>query len=120
MRSAGTIAQEMMVCRALEIESRFGTLGINYYVFETNYDKLKQLLAKTQTPDQIWRSGEVNAIMYELIRLLHNFLASAKMLVEHTRHVMRDWYSRSVRHRSLRKPLDFYAMLSAFRFSRVR
>jgi hypothetical protein len=92
MKSAGSIAREIMASEALEIESRFGTLGINYYVFETNYEKLKQLLDETQKPDQMWKSGEVNAIMYELIRLLHNFLASAKMLVDHTRHVMRDWY----------------------------
>jgi hypothetical protein len=85
----------MMASEALKIESRLGTLGINYFVFETNYEKLKQLLVETQTPDQMWKSGEVNAIMYELIRLLHNFLASAKMLVSHTRHVMRDWYDGS-------------------------
>jgi hypothetical protein len=95
MRSAEIIAQEIMASEALEIESRFGMLGVNYYVFETNYEKLKQLLAETQTPDQMWKSGEVNAIMYELIRLFHNFLASAKMLVDHTRHVMRNWYSDS-------------------------
>ena len=95
MRSIGTIAKEIRESEALEIESRFGTLGINYYVFETNYERLKWLLVKTQTPDQMWRSSEVNSIMYELTRLFHNFLASAKMLVEHTRHVMRDWYSDS-------------------------
>ena len=95
MRSAVTVAQELMASEALAIESRFSTLGSNYYVFETNYEKLKQLLAETQTPDQMWKSGEVNAIMYELIRLFHNYLASAKMLVDHTRHVMRDWYGDS-------------------------
>jgi hypothetical protein len=93
VRNLGSIAEEMLASEAWEIESRFGMLGINYYVFETNYEELKRLLDKIQIPDQMWKSGEVNSIMYELTRLLHNFLASAKMLVDHTRHVMRDWYS---------------------------
>ncbi|MHB1355863.1 MAG: YecA family protein [Anaerolineae bacterium] len=93
MSDLGRIVDQMLSSGAMEIESRFGTLGTNYFVFETNYEELKHLITKTQTPDQMWKSSEVNAIMYELTRLIHNFLASAKMLVELTRNVMRDWYN---------------------------
>jgi len=49
-------------------------------------------------PDRIgllFDPKESQLILYHMVRLLHNYLASAKTLVEHTRTVIRDWYKGS-------------------------
>ena len=73
-------------------------LELNYHVFERNYQVLKKVLVKAQSPDafyELWVMGkekELNFVMSEIIRLFHNFVASAITYVDHTRAVMRDWY----------------------------
>ena len=89
---------EIRTSGAFAIESRFGVLGQNYYVFETNYRVLKEFLAEMQAAEQILKHAGKDKPLYELTRLLHNFLASAKMLVDLTRNVMRDWYSKTALH----------------------
>lgn len=90
--SAGQLAREIGESQAFAIESRFGTLDTNFYVFRVNYAELKALLSTTQTAELMFKYEETNRILQELTRLLHNFLASARSLVDHTRAVMKEWY----------------------------
>lgn len=103
MQSPGRLMDEIRTSRAFAIESRFGVLGQNYYVFEKNYRVLKAFLTEMQTAEHILRYASKDETLFELTRLLHNFLASAKMLVDLTRNVMRDWYSETSLHSEYRE-----------------
>jgi hypothetical protein len=78
---------------------RFHLIGTNYFVFARNYEELKKLLLAAQSPDtfqKLWtedKQEDMLLVKRELIRMLHNFIASAKTLVDHTRAVIEDWYS---------------------------
>jgi len=73
-------------------------LRVNYFVFSRNYRELKKLLDSVQSPEKtldLWNlknREKLNIVINEVVRLFHNYLASAKTLVEHTRILIRAWY----------------------------
>ena len=75
------------------------SLSITYYAFNQNYDELNQLLAAFSKPEiglEIARVGnerKLDAFLIEVTRRLHNYLGSAKSLVEHTRVLVKELYS---------------------------
>jgi hypothetical protein len=93
-----TLTREIQDSRSYQIYLRLQTLRINYFVFHRNYEELKMLVMAAQHPntfDQIWapdKPQEMTRILGEMIRMLHNLIASAKTLVEHTRILIKDWY----------------------------
>ena len=81
-----------------KISGRILTLGINFYVFDRNYQEIMKFSDWIEKPEQIMRlwdpknRNELDVVINEESRLLHNYLASAKSLVDHTRVVINDWY----------------------------
>lgn len=77
---------------------RLTTLQSDFYVFQRNYDELKGQLRAATAPEAVFRLWATsNRAQFELVtkeidRLFHNFVASAKSLVDHTRNVIRDRY----------------------------
>src|SRR5438046_2485928 len=75
----------------------------NFYVFDQNYQQIKSFIAYINEPERIFTLKhdiqEMHNLLYEIARLLHNFIASAKSLVEYTRILMRGRYA----------AMDFYA-----------
>lgn len=81
-----------------KIISKLRSLDVSRYVYNKNFQQLVKLLRAYEDPKnalEIW-SDENRAIQdrfhLEVTRLLHNFVASAKSLVEHTRRIYRDLY----------------------------
>jgi hypothetical protein len=84
--------------KAYQIRMRLQTFSNNYSVFEGNYRELNRLLSAAQHPEAfqiLWiqsKRPQMNVITRELGRLLHNFVTSAKTLVDHTRTFVDEWY----------------------------
>ncbi len=92
------LQQEVHHSNALKYQGHLITLGENFYVFNRNYQELNNFLGvvkKQETMLHLWdlkNRHQLEITINEILRLLHNFLASAKSLVEQTRVVIRIWY----------------------------
>lgn len=90
-------------CQGSFILSQFDALDLTYYAFNTNYHQLKTVLEAYNDhrfilESRLWAADnreELARFLKEVIRLLHNFVASAQTLVEHTRIIVRRLYSRT-------------------------
>jgi hypothetical protein len=86
-------------CDGARLHSELTALRGSYYVFEKNYEELVEGLNRLANPNfllELFESGEqdkFDAISFELSRLLHNFLAGASTLVDHTRRFVDEAYS---------------------------
>ena len=86
---------------AYQISGRIELLGVNFFMFGRNYYDLKRLLKLTKTTKMILRlwdlknQQELKAVTNDITRLLHNYLAAAKTLVDHTRALVPEWYANS-------------------------
>ncbi len=80
---------------------RIKSLEASLYVFQRNFEGLKSLLIKHSDVNEairlraVGKKPEMRAFLYEIARLLHNFVTSVKSLVEHTRVIYREIYKRS-------------------------
>jgi hypothetical protein len=80
------------------INNKIGILGISYHIFINNYNELRTALMLFKNPEvslQLMDQDhpeKLDQFQSEIIRFFHNFLASAKSLVEHTRILVRDLY----------------------------
>jgi len=69
------------------------TMNVSLNIFWGNEEELKQKLQQHASPSSLKEFGGVDnreklqEEFYEIIRLLHNYVASAKSLVDHTRRV---------------------------------
>ncbi|MBN8583027.1 MAG: hypothetical protein J0L96_20345 [Anaerolineae bacterium] len=92
------LQQKVLSSFAYIIQARLETLTTNYYVFNRNYQELKKVLDAVKSPKnlfELWdlkNRDKLDIVINEVIRLFHNYLASAKTLVDHTRIVIREWY----------------------------
>ena len=79
---------------------RIKSLEASLYVFKRNYKELKSLLIKHSDVKEavrlrgVGKKPEMRALLYEITRLLHNFVTSVKSLIEHTRIIYREIYER--------------------------
>jgi hypothetical protein len=95
------LTQEVYNSVAWKVYTRLRTLRINFFVFQRNYQELKKILEAVKEPEQIEKILDSSArqnldvVSNEVIRLLHNYLASAKSLVDVTRVLITDWYQGS-------------------------
>jgi hypothetical protein len=88
---------ELQNTEAWRISKKIEQLGISAYIFKTNHDELVQRIEYFKSPEAIllWdvrNNAQMERYLKEVTRLLHNFVASAKTLVEHTRIIARDMY----------------------------
>lgn len=80
-----------------KISKKIEHLGISAYIFKTNHDELIQRIEYFKSPEAmlLWdvrNNAQMEQFLKEVTRLLHNFVASAKTLVEHTRIIARGMY----------------------------
>lgn len=86
-----SLQRKLLGCAGYKIHRYVRALDQSTYIFERNYAELVGALKTFQRPDAImvfWAEknrGKLQAFQIEISRLLHNFLASVKSLVEHTR-----------------------------------
>ena len=73
-----------------KIEMGWKNLMMSYYIFMANYNQLKNSLElfNSKEASNLWaikNRSKMNQFHTEVIRLFHNYLASVKSLVDHTR-----------------------------------
>jgi hypothetical protein len=100
-KDRASLEEEVLASTAYQIDGRIKLLGANFFVFARNYQELKRLLKLVQTPKmsmRLWdleNRQELDAVINDVVRLLHNYLAAAKTLVDHTRALVPEWYTGS-------------------------
>lgn len=95
LNSPAEITQRVYQSDAYKIYTRLLTLDTNFFVFERNYQDLKLAIEMFSKPERIpllFDQGESQVILNHMIRFVHNYLAAAKTLVDHTRTLINDWY----------------------------
>jgi hypothetical protein len=85
---------------AYQYHNRLETLGNILFVFHKNFLILEKNIQwfESGTDSGIWEVSKrhlLDAALLEITRMFHNYLASAKTYVDHTRLVIRAWYRES-------------------------
>src|SRR5438552_2927183 len=90
---------KIMGTKGWAISERIKPVGIAFYVFNQNHNEIAGALLSYEKPEfslEISRVGnqkKLDAFLNEVVRRLHNFLASAMSLVDHTFVLVRDLYN---------------------------
>lgn len=77
------------------MERQFKTLEMSFHIFTANHDELVRLLSLYRDPKfalDRWVRRENQQFLTDVMGRLHNYVAAAKTLVEHTRIQMRASY----------------------------
>ena len=92
------LREQIEATEGYRIHLKIRALRRTYGVFEGNYRDLIEALDAFGRPEvfmEIWQErnrDQLDAFMNEVARLLHNFLAGAKTLVDHTRAFKNEMY----------------------------
>src|SRR5215217_7120632 len=85
------LSEQIKATEGHRIQAKIRGLMSSYYVFESNYRWLVRALdyfGRKEVFMEVWREdnrAKLESFIDEVTRLLHNFLAGAKSLVDHTR-----------------------------------
>jgi len=91
------LSREYTRCEGFRIRNELQAARTYYEIFAANHEELKEVLSDTKNPvlwSRIW--GDVTYrrhLQREVIRRLHNYVAAARSMVEHTRKFVRQTYS---------------------------
>ncbi|MGG0730793.1 hypothetical protein [Bacillus paramycoides] len=95
------------------IRSKLEVFSISVYTFEKNNEEIVNILNQYETDFNLalkisWFNNrkELEAFLTEVIRLLHNYLASAMTLVDHTRKLFRSEYKETEFEKEYNKKID--------------
>ncbi|RLC70349.1 MAG: hypothetical protein DRI26_07320 [Chloroflexi bacterium] len=92
------IRQQMEACKGWQIWRKQRRLDDSYYVFIVNHKELKTALLVFNIPDvavDLWmveNRAKLEQYLKEIKRLLHNYLAAVRSLVDHTRKLVCEMY----------------------------
>jgi hypothetical protein len=92
------LEEQMKATEGYRLHLKIRALRNSYYVFEANYRNLTVALdrvGKIENLTTLWavdNRDKLDRLLAEITRLLHNFLAGAKTLVDHTRVFENDMY----------------------------
>ncbi len=98
MPQIAELHQKILECMGMAIQQKIDALRVTYYIFDTNYRELKDSLKEYAQPDSSLalmeekNRAQLEQFCAELTRRLHNFLAGAKSLVDHTRNMVKELY----------------------------
>ena len=98
LNNPADISNKVYESEAFKKFTRLLTLDVNFFVFDRNYRDLKLASKNFSTPEMIPRllnKKESEDMLYHLVRLLHNYLAAAKTLVDVTRTLINEWYRKT-------------------------
>ncbi|PGP20471.1 hypothetical protein CN994_18470 [Bacillus anthracis] len=81
------------------IQTKMVNFGVSIYTFQKNNEELVKLLKLYENDfdfamriSSVDKKEEFDAFLTEITRLLHNYLAAAKTLIDHTRKLFQDEY----------------------------
>src|SRR5205085_6713615 len=89
--------EELKNTKGWQITRKIEHLGTSFYIFKANHDELIESIEQFKLPISLllWGDDSVNEMdqfLKNVTRQLHNFVAAAKTLVEHTRIIAREMY----------------------------
>jgi hypothetical protein len=89
--------QDLMNSDGWQVMKKFEHLALSFYVFKANNNELIKSIEDFKRPSSIvlWdilNKEQMEHFLKEVTRQLHNFVASAKTLVDHTRKLTREMY----------------------------
>ncbi|CAF1916711.1 hypothetical protein [Bacillus subtilis] len=101
-KELAAIKDKMKDTEGLRVYKKMQALRASKYVFEKNHDELFRAINLAMTDYEMVKKslnikkGEkgFNSFLYEIGRLLHNYLSSAKTLIDHTRKLYQDEYKK--------------------------
>ncbi len=106
MTSLDELHKEIIESPGYKAQARIKTIGHYFYVFGGNYRELKRILEiPSENFLEILGEEKMEEFFREITRLLHNYVAAAKMLADHTNTLMSNWY----------KETEFFDMYEAER-----
>jgi hypothetical protein len=97
-RSVAMVQDELMAMPEWNTLARLHSLGTSVRLLEGNADELLRLLwFLTEDPrsmplSEVSRQEQLDHVFEEVLRLLHNFVAAARSLVDHTRVLYQELY----------------------------
>lgn len=93
------IQKKVFATEGYRIQKKMVIFGVSIYTFQRNNEELVRLLKLYETDydmamriSSIDNRKEFDTFLSEITRLLHNYLASAKTLIDHTRKLFQDEY----------------------------
>lgn len=98
-RSKGALIKQIEATEGSKILQRIKIHAISHHIFKGNYEELRRVLEKYHDPNfalQLWdmkNRSMLDLFQKEIVRMLHNYVASEKTLIEHTRKFVREHYS---------------------------
>ncbi|PGP39299.1 hypothetical protein CN993_27325 [Bacillus thuringiensis] len=105
--------EQLRATEGWRIRSKLEVFSISIYTFEKNNKELVNLLNQYETDSNLaleissFNNTETfKAFLTEIIRLLHNYLASAMTLVDHTRKLFKDEYEKKEFEKEYNKKID--------------
>lgn len=107
--SPTAIMEKVENSEAYNIYQRSLDLDQNLFVFERNYQDLKRAIEKCSQGegiDLLWDHHQSQIILHHICRYVHNFLASAMTLVDHTRIIIRENYKGTSFHTEYQDEID--------------
>ncbi len=98
-RSLPVVQDELMAMPEWKTLARIRYFGISVRLFESNANELRNVLdlltedARSWPLSDVRRRAALDQALEEVLRLLHNFVAAALTLVDHTRVMYRELYA---------------------------
>jgi hypothetical protein len=95
------LTKELYALPEYDLYKSLKGFSISLYIFNQNYSELNKMLEfLTNNPEaerfmDVRNRDQLNSLLDEVIRLLHNFVAAAMSLVDHTRNIYDKLYSKT-------------------------
>jgi len=92
------LQNKILQTKGWSVSQKIRMLGFTFYILNQNYNELKKALVAYSKPElaqEISRVGnkkKLNAFLMEVVRRLHNYLAAAISLRDHTHVLVRELY----------------------------
>jgi hypothetical protein len=91
-------AEKLMSLDGWRIEEKIEILEVSIFIFSRNFEELMESIELFKDPSSlilhdVRNTKELRHFLKEVTRLLHNYLAAAMTLVDHTRILVRELYN---------------------------
>ncbi|CAG0964418.1 hypothetical protein ANRL3_01091 [Anaerolineae bacterium] len=100
-KNAFQLMQELLDMPEFQIHSSIQELNTSIYIFEENYNDLRRLVnflavdSRSEHLLLLRNRHKLKSVLTDIIRLLHNYVAAAQSLIDHTRRLNRKLNSNS-------------------------
>src|SRR5438552_4197577 len=101
MSGPSALMKRIEATEGWKVQQRIRLHSVSYHIFMGNYEELKRALEAYHNPAfalPLWSVSNrprLDQFQTSVVRMLQNYVASAKSLVDHTRKFVREYYAGS-------------------------